>query len=120
MTQKRQPERMCVGCGTRRPKAELIRVVCNKEGAVFLDPTGKADGRGAYLVETRDSDDTNAASIYFERGKTSSASGTSWRCGLMDENGKIIVPVTHTSVEVTDDLRVIFDGAADATAVAID
>ncbi len=49
MTQKRQPERMCVGCGTRRPKAELIRVVCNKEGAVFLDPTGKADGRGAYL-----------------------------------------------------------------------
>ena len=78
------------------------------------------DGRGAFLVETRDSDDTNAASIYFERGKTSSVSGTSWRCGLMDENGKIIVPVTHTSVEVTDDLRVIFDGVADATAVAID
>ena len=74
------------------------------------------NGRGAFLVEAWDSGDVNAAGIYFERGNTASASNTSWRCGLMDESGKIIIPVTHTSVQVTDDLRVIFDGAEDAAA----
>ncbi|MDY4977211.1 MAG: YlxR family protein [Clostridia bacterium] len=49
MGQKKQPERMCVGCGQRRPKGELIRVVCHKEQGVWIDKTGKADGRGAYL-----------------------------------------------------------------------
>ena len=31
------------------PKKELIRVVRNKEGQVFVDATGKMNGRGAYL-----------------------------------------------------------------------
>lgn len=30
---------------------ELIRVVRNKEGQVFVDATGKMNGRGAYLKE---------------------------------------------------------------------
>ena len=30
-------------------KKELIRVVRNKEGQVFVDATGKMNGRGAYL-----------------------------------------------------------------------
>lgn len=46
---KKQPERMCVGCGQHRLKSELIRVVCQKDGTVFVDRTGKAAGRGAYL-----------------------------------------------------------------------
>ncbi len=46
---KSQPERMCIGCGQHRPKMELIRVVCQKDGNVFIDRTGKAAGRGAYL-----------------------------------------------------------------------
>ena len=32
-----------------KPKKELIRVVKNKENEIFLDKTGKAAGRGAYI-----------------------------------------------------------------------
>ncbi|MDD3243356.1 MAG: YlxR family protein [Eubacteriales bacterium] len=43
------PMRMCMGCRTRRPKRELVRVVRTPEGAVVLDPTGKKSGRGTYV-----------------------------------------------------------------------
>ncbi len=43
------PERTCVGCRTVRPKRELFRVVLPAEGRAALDPTGKQNGRGAYL-----------------------------------------------------------------------
>ncbi|MCD7808323.1 MAG: YlxR family protein [Erysipelotrichaceae bacterium] len=43
------PLRRCVATGEQLPKKELIRVVRNKEGEVFVDPTGKMNGRGAYL-----------------------------------------------------------------------
>ncbi len=46
---KKIPERMCSGCGTHRPKRELIRVVRSPEGEVSLDLTGRKNGRGAYL-----------------------------------------------------------------------
>lgn len=47
---RKTPIRRCVGCGERRAKNELIRVVYNKDtGEVKLDKKGKAPGRGAYL-----------------------------------------------------------------------
>ena len=46
---KKIPERTCVVTKEKYPKKELIRVVRNKEGEVFVDTTGKANGRGAYL-----------------------------------------------------------------------
>ena len=46
---KKVPLRKCVVTGEQLPKKELIRVVRNKEGEVFIDPTGKMNGRGAYL-----------------------------------------------------------------------
>ena len=46
---KKIPERTCVITREKYPKKELIRVVKNKEGEVFIDTTGKANGRGAYL-----------------------------------------------------------------------
>ncbi|WP_047981233.1 RNase P modulator RnpM [Ornithinibacillus contaminans] len=50
MTGKRKtPARKCVVTNEMKPKNELIRVVRNKEGEVFVDPTGKKNGRGAYL-----------------------------------------------------------------------
>ncbi len=52
--QKKIPMRMCVGCREMKPKRELVRVVCNKEGEVFVDPTGKANGRGAYVCRSGD------------------------------------------------------------------
>ena len=46
---KKIPVRQCVGCREHRPKRELVRVVRSPEGAVSLDFSGKANGRGAYL-----------------------------------------------------------------------
>lgn len=47
--EKRIPERRCVGCGTHRPKSELIRIVRLPDGGVETDLTGKKPGRGAYV-----------------------------------------------------------------------
>lgn len=46
---KKIPLRKCIATQEQLPKKELIRVVRNKEGQVFVDPTGKMNGRGAYL-----------------------------------------------------------------------
>ena len=40
---------MCLGCQEMKPKKELIRIVRNKEGEMFVDLTGKKAGRGAYI-----------------------------------------------------------------------
>ncbi|MDR0616323.1 MAG: YlxR family protein [Synergistaceae bacterium] len=45
----RKRPRRCVGCGQEAPKRGLIRVVRSPDGAVSLDDTGHAPGRGAYL-----------------------------------------------------------------------
>lgn len=49
---KKIPLRQCLGCGEHKEKKALIRVVRNKEGEIFLDPTGKAGGRGAYICKS--------------------------------------------------------------------
>lgn len=54
---KKVPLRRCVATGEQLPKKELIRVVKNKEGEVFVDPTGKANGRGAYLKRSKEAID---------------------------------------------------------------
>jgi len=46
---KKIPERKCIGCGEKRAKKELLRVVRTPEGTVLLDFTGKKSGRGAYI-----------------------------------------------------------------------
>ena len=50
MTQtKKIPTRRCTSCGEHFPKSELFRVVRSPEGEIFLDFSGKKNGRGAYL-----------------------------------------------------------------------
>ena len=49
---KHVPQRTCVGCHIVRPKRTLVRVVRTPEG-VMVDPTGKLNGRGAYLHNSR-------------------------------------------------------------------
>jgi len=46
---KHIPKRTCVGCSRTTAKRELIRLVCNEEGNLAVDTTGKKSGRGAYL-----------------------------------------------------------------------
>ena len=48
---KKIPTRMCVGCREMKEKRELLRVVHTPDGTVFLDRTGKANGRGAYVCK---------------------------------------------------------------------
>jgi predicted RNA-binding protein YlxR (DUF448 family) len=47
-----EPERSCVGCRQRAPKAELLRVARTPAG-VRVDPQGNAPGRGAYVHRDR-------------------------------------------------------------------
>ena len=46
---KKIPMRSCVVTGEKCEKKDLIRVVRDNTGRVFVDLTGKANGRGAYL-----------------------------------------------------------------------
>jgi len=45
------PLRKCIGCGELKDKRELVRIVKTKDNNYFLDKTGKANGRGAYLCD---------------------------------------------------------------------
>lgn len=45
---KKIPMRTCIVCKKSLPKKELLRVVKSGE-EIFLDKTGKANGRGAYI-----------------------------------------------------------------------
>jgi len=53
MANKKIPLRQCVGCGEMKAKKELIRVIKNDEG-VFLDASGRKNGRGAYICADTD------------------------------------------------------------------
>lgn len=55
MVKKRKTSlRKCVVTKEMFPKETLIRVVRNKEGEVFVDPTGKKNGRGAYVSKSKE------------------------------------------------------------------
>lgn len=49
---KKVPQRKCIACQERDSKKGLIRIVKNKDGEIFLDSTGKANGRGAYICKS--------------------------------------------------------------------
>ena len=46
---RKEPLRKCLATNEKLAKKDLIRVVRNNEGKVFIDLTGKANGRGAYI-----------------------------------------------------------------------
>lgn len=48
---KHIPQRTCVVCREKDSKRQLVRIVRTQEGTVMIDPTGKANGRGAYLCD---------------------------------------------------------------------
>ncbi len=53
MKTKKIPLRTCVVSREKLEKKDLIRVVRTKEGVV-VDPTGKVNGRGAYLKKSKE------------------------------------------------------------------
>lgn len=50
LTRRHVPIRTCVVCREKAGKREFVRVVRTEQG-VQVDPTGKMNGRGAYLCE---------------------------------------------------------------------
>lgn len=50
---KKIPLRRCTGCGEMKDKREMMRVVKTKENEFFLDESGKANGRGAYICNSK-------------------------------------------------------------------
>lgn len=54
--QNKQKEkiRMCVVCRAQSDKKTLLRIVKNKEGQIFVDNSGKANGRGAYVCKNKE------------------------------------------------------------------
>jgi len=48
--QRQTPQRSCLVCGVKKDKRNLTRIVRTSSG-VQIDPSGKLNGRGAYLCE---------------------------------------------------------------------
>ena len=76
MNAKKVPLRMCMGCGARKPKKELIRVVRDKDGNISVDTTGRAQGRGAYVCR-------NAECV--KKLRKSRALNRTFKCEVADE-----------------------------------
>lgn len=46
-------QRKCVVCSDHKNKKELLRIVRDKDGNIFIDESGKANGRGAYICTSK-------------------------------------------------------------------
>lgn len=46
--------RMCIACRQMREKRDLLRIVKDKDGNIFIDETGKKNGRGAYICKNEE------------------------------------------------------------------
>lgn len=51
---KKIPMRKCVGYGEMKSKKEMMRVLKTSENEFLLDATGKKNGRGAYLCQSKE------------------------------------------------------------------
>ena len=51
---KKVPLRMCVVTRNREDKRDLLRIVKDKENNVFVDVTGKQNGKGAYITKSKE------------------------------------------------------------------
>ncbi len=87
MKTRKIPERTCVVTKEKFPKNDLLRIVRNNEGIVFVDVTGKANGRGAYIKKDID---------VLEKAKKTKALEKHLECPIPDEVyeeiKKIIIP----------------------------
>lgn len=54
MKMRKIPMRTCVVTKEKCEKKDLLRVVRDNNGNVFVDDTNKANGRGAYLKKDKD------------------------------------------------------------------
>ena len=50
---KHVPLRKCAGCGQMKEKQQMMRIIRTESGMVEFDPTGRRNGRGAYLCRDK-------------------------------------------------------------------
>ena len=48
---KKTVDRQCVACRELKEKKSMLRIVRNSDGKIFIDFSGKAAGRGAYICD---------------------------------------------------------------------
>lgn len=60
-------ERTCTGCGQKKDKKELIRIVRTLEGNIEVDLKGKKNGRGAYICKSEECLNKVIKTKYLER-----------------------------------------------------
>ena len=85
---KKIPLRRCVVTKEQLPKVELLRIVKNKENEVFVDLTGKANGRGAYIKK-----DVNVLKIAKDKKILERALETQINEGVYEEIEKTITNI---------------------------
>ena len=85
---KKIPLRRCVVTKEQLPKAELLRIVKNKENEVFVDLTGKANGRGAYIKK-----DVNVLKIAKDKKILDRALETQINTEVYEEIEKVITNI---------------------------
>ncbi len=64
---KHVPQRMCAICRETNEKRTLTRVVRTSENTFEVDPTGRANGRGAYICDKPSCWETAASSQVLAR-----------------------------------------------------
>ena len=84
----RRPLRTCVGCRQQKEKKELIRIIREPDGVIALDPTGKKNGRGAYICRNSQCLEKAVRNHGLERSLKTSIS-PELKEQLLEEIGKI-------------------------------
>ena len=52
MKNKKIPQRMCVVTREKHDKKDLLRIVKDKDNNIFVDLSGKKNGKGAYITKS--------------------------------------------------------------------
>jgi predicted RNA-binding protein YlxR (DUF448 family) len=69
------PVRTCLGCRSRRPKDDLLRVARRPDGSVVADPAAGEPGRGGYVCFDPDCVRAAISSGRLQRGLETSLPG---------------------------------------------
>lgn len=81
------PQRTCIVTRQTGDKRGLIRIVRTPEGRVEVDPTGKKNGRGAYLTADR---------AVWERALTGNALARALKCEINPEDAATLQAYAET------------------------
>jgi predicted RNA-binding protein YlxR (DUF448 family) len=76
-TIKHVPQRTCVACRVVHDKKDMVRLVCNPDGTIEADLSGKKAGRGAYLCRAQEC---------WEEGCKSNKLGHALKTGITIDN----------------------------------